>query len=82
MLQYHVFGGNKEALMQLEREGSVWYWGVFTLDWALMTAGAMGAVCVVVLFWDALQHINFIMTAMRYESYLVPFPFRSTYLAG
>ena len=64
MLPYHIFGG-KEALMQLEREGSVWYWSIFTLDWALMSAGAVGCACAFAIFCDALQHVNLVSKAMR-----------------
>ena len=64
MMPYHVFGG-KEALRQLESEGSPCYWSVFALDWALMSAGALGACCVAAIFVDALQHVNLIVKAMR-----------------
>ena len=64
MVPYHVFGGN-EALMKLEREGSMWYWSVFALDWAIMTAGALAAACILAIFYDTLQNVNLIMRAMR-----------------
>ena len=64
MVPYHVFGG-KYAVMELEREGSMLFWSVFALDWALMTAGALAAACTVAIFSDTLQHVNFILKAMR-----------------
>ena len=64
MMPYHIFGG-KEALMQLESEGSVWYWSVFTLDWALMSAGVLPCGCALAILCDALQHVNLVSKAMR-----------------
>ena len=49
MLLYHVFGG-KEVLMQLQSVGSMWFWIVFTLDWALMSADALQAGCAIAIF--------------------------------
>ena len=41
IMPYHVFGG-REKLVELESQGFVWYWSVFVLEWALVTAGMYG----------------------------------------
>ena len=64
MMPYHVFGG-KEVVMKLESQGSVWFWIVFSLDWALMSAGVLAACCVLAILCDAVQLVNLVTKAMR-----------------
>ena len=64
MMPYHVFGGS-EKLVELESEGSVPYFSVFVLDWALMTAGVYGLCGAAAILSDTFFKIKLVLRAMR-----------------
>ena len=64
MITFHVFGG-REKLVELESQGSVWYWSVFFLDWALATAGIYGFSGNAAIFCDTFLKIVLLLRVLR-----------------
>ena len=64
MMPFHVFGG-QERLVELESQGSMWYWSVFAIDGALITTAVMGANGAASIVCDAFCKIKLITRAMR-----------------
>lgn len=64
MMPFHIFGGH-EKLVELESLGSTWFWGVFAIDAAVLTAGVIGVCGPAAIVCDAFCKMKLITRTMR-----------------
>ena len=62
MIPYHVLGGNETLL---ESKGSVLYWALLLVEWALVTAGVLGLGGPAAIVCDAVCKIKLITRTLR-----------------
>ena len=64
MLPNLIFG-DKYRLMEMEREGSLQYWSILVLDWAIVTGASFGGYSLSLTCADAMLRISLACKILR-----------------